>query len=176
MAAPPAAIDALLQSFLSERAGRNLSAFTLRNYRSDLGGFFAHLTGRGVEPLAAGRADLRAYLARLLGEGVATASVTRKVSTVRSFYRYLRTTGVLENDPFFGVRGPQRPKRLPEFLVPEDIHRLISAASASDPKSQRDRALLELLYAAGLRVSEVAALDLRDVNLRDREVRVRGKG
>src|SRR5436305_13707624 len=110
MAAPSVAIEALLQAFLDERSGRNLSSLTLRNYRSDLAGLFADLAGRNVDPLAAGRADLRRYLARLLGDGVAAASVTRKVSTIRSFYRYLRTAGILENDPFFGVRGPQRPK------------------------------------------------------------------
>src|ERR1043165_2550591 len=106
----PANLEALLEKFLTDRTGRNLSPLTLRNYRSDLGGFFAFLGERGVEPLAAGRSHLRAYLARLLGDGVAGASVVRKLSTIRSFYRFLRMSGFLENDPFFGVRGPQRPK------------------------------------------------------------------
>src|SRR5437762_4904849 len=170
MAAPPVAIEALLQAFLDERSGRNLSSLTLRNYRSDLGAFFADLAARRVDPLAAGRADLRRYLARLLGDGVAAASVSRKVSTIRSFYRYLRVTGVLETDPFFGVSGPPRPKRLPDFLTPEDLRRLIQAAEGSEPRDRRDRALLELLYGAGLRVSEIAVLVLGQINLRDREV------
>jgi site-specific recombinase XerD len=172
----PASVDALLERFLSEREGRNLSPLTLRNYRSDLAGFFADLATREVDPLAAGRVDLRRYLARLLGAGTAPASVSRKVSTIRSFYRHLRVTGVLEADPFFGVSGPPRPKRLPDFLTAEDISRLILAAEGSEPRERRDRALLELLYGAGLRVSEIAALDLGQINLRDREVLVRGKG
>jgi integrase/recombinase XerC len=171
-----APIDELLERFLTGRDGRNLSPLTLRNYRSDLTAFLADLAGREVDALNAGRADLRRYLARLLGDGVAPASVSRKVSTIRSFYRYLRTTGVLETDPFFGVRGPQRPKRLPDFLTPEDMARLIQAADGPDPRGLRDRALLEVLYGAGLRVSEIAGADVRDINLRDREVRVRGKG
>src|SRR5215510_7923632 len=127
-AANASAIDALLERFLSQRQGRNLSPLTLRNYRSDLGDFFTALADRKVQPLEAGRTDLRRYLARLLSDGIAPASVTRKVSTIRTFYRFLRTEKVLETDPFFGVTGPARPRRLPQFLVPGDIDRLIQAA------------------------------------------------
>jgi integrase/recombinase XerC len=167
----------LLEKYLSERAAaRNLSRYTVRNYRTDLTGFFESLAERKVAPLEATRSDLRGYLARLISDGIATASITRKVSTVRGFYKYLRAEGVLENDPFYGVNGPRKPKRLPRFLSPEEVAQLMSAASGSEPLHLRDRALLELLYAAGLRVSEVAGLDLSDVDLRDRVVRIRGKG
>jgi site-specific recombinase XerD len=179
---PPAAareITALLRSYLDARgAARNLSAYTLRNYEADLGHFFDALDDWGVDGLRAARGDLRRYLALLLQRGTAPASVTRKVSTIRSFYRWLRTEGILETDPFFGVSGPRPPRRLPIVLSASDIERLISSADGPEPEPAdlRDRALLELLYAAGLRVSEAAALALTDVDLRDRSVRVRGKG
>jgi len=172
----PDSVNGLVERFLSERQGRNLSSLTLRNYRSDLAGFLSDLEARKVDPLAAGRSDLRRYLSRLLGDGIAPASVSRKVSTIRSFYRFLRVVGVLETDPFFGVRGPQRPKRLPGFLTAEDVTRLIQAADDPSSRGLRDRAVLELLYGAGLRVSEISGIDIDDVDLRDREVRVRGKG
>ncbi len=102
--------------------------------------------------------------------------MTRKVSTVRGFYRYLHAAAVLERDPFFGVTGPPAPKRLPDVLTPGDVVRLIEAAEGPRPSGLRDRALLELIYAAGLRVSEAAGLDVAAVDLRQRTVRVRGKG
>lgn len=178
----PPAVDtrarALLDQYLLRRsAARNLSAYTLRNYRQDLGGFLEALAGWQVEPLAAGRTDLRRYLAVQQGNGTAVASIRRKVSTIRGFYKWLRAEGVLENDPFYGVQGPRAPKRLPHVLNAGDIDRMIGAASrGSEPQDLRDRALLELLYAAGLRVSEIAGLDLQDVDLRQATVRVRGKG
>jgi site-specific recombinase XerD len=104
------------------------------------------------------------------------ASVRRKVSTIRSFYRWLRTEDILNADPFFGVTGPKPPRRLPDILQPSDIDRLIAAVDGSEPGDLRDRALLELLYAAGLRVSEAVSLDVPELDLRDRTVRVRGKG
>jgi site-specific recombinase XerD len=179
VAAPaiPARTEQLLEKYLTERgATRNLSTYTLRNYTADLTAFFADLASRKVDPLEASRGDLRRYLARLLGEGMASASVTRKVSTIRGFYKYLRAEGVLENDPFYGVKGPQKPRRLPKFLAPEEVARLIAAADENDSAGLRDRAIVELLYAAGLRVSEVSGLDTGDIDLRDRAVRVRGKG
>ena len=136
----------------------------------------AALAGWEVEVLKAGRPDLRRYLALLLGEGVATASVRRKVSTIRSFYRWLRSEGALDNDPFFGVTGPKAGRRLPDILSAGDIDRLIAAADGDEPANLRDRALMELLYAAGLRVSELASLDVPEVDLREDTVRVRGKG
>jgi site-specific recombinase XerD len=173
----PPDIAALLDRYLRERgAARNLSPYTLRNYATDLGQFLETLTEWRIAPLQAKRTDLRRYLALLMGQGVAAASVTRKVSTVRSFYRWLRAERVLENDPFFGVTGPKAPRRLPGVLSPQDLDRLIGAANGHEPADLRDRALLELLYGAGLRVSEAAALDVAHADLREQTVRVRGKG
>jgi site-specific recombinase XerD len=167
----------LLESYLTARGtARNLSSYTLRNYRTDLEHFLYALAGWQIEPAAAQRTDLRRYLAELLGRGIANASVRRKVSTIRSFYKWLRQEGRLENDPFYGVTGPKAAKRLPDILTTEDIDRMAAAADGKEPADLRDRALIELLYAAGLRVSEVASLDVAELDLRDRSVRVHGKG
>jgi site-specific recombinase XerD len=112
----------------------------------------------------------------LLGQGTALASVRRKVSTIRGFYKWLRSESIIDNDPFYGVTGPKAGRRLPDILSPQDIDRMIAAADGQDAASLRDRALMELLYAAGLRVSELAGLDTSDVDLRDGSVRVLGKG
>ncbi len=168
---------ALLERYLTQRgAARNLSSYTLRNYRTDLEDFLLALAGWEIDLLSAGRSDLRRYLAVQQASGIAPASVRRKVSTIRSFYRWLRIEGELENDPFYGVQGPKTPRRLPHVLSSGDIDRLIAAADETQPAGLRDRALMELLYAAGLRVSEVAGLDVRDVDLRQATVRVKGKG
>jgi site-specific recombinase XerD len=167
----------LLDRYLRERgAARNLSAYTLRNYATDLGHFLEVLNAWRVVPLAAKRTDLRRYLALLMADDVAPASLTRKVSTIRSFYRWLRSEGFLDTDPFFGVAGPKAPKRLPGVLSPEEVDRMLGAADGHEPADLRDGALLELLYAAGLRVSEIAALDMGELDLREQTVRVHGKG
>jgi site-specific recombinase XerD len=171
------AFDELLAGFLRQRRlARNLSPYTERNYTTDLRAFAAALDERKVELLAAGRTDLRRYLADLMEAGTAPASITRKLSTIRSFYRYLRQAGLLDNDPFYGVKGPNRPRRLPHFLSVEEVTSLIGAADGKEPADLRDRAMLELLYGAGLRVSEIAGLDVTQIDLHDRTVRVRGKG
>jgi site-specific recombinase XerD len=167
----------LLARYLRERgAARNLSSYTLRNYGTDLEHFLLALAGWQIDPLNAQRTDLRRYLAVLLGNGVADGSVRRKVSTIRSFYKWLRAAELLQNDPFFGVTGPKAGRRLPDILTSEDIDSMIKAADGDEPADLRDRALMELLYAAGLRISEVASLDAGELDVRDRSVRVHGKG
>jgi site-specific recombinase XerD len=169
--------DALLDRYLaSVGARKNLSSFTLRNYTTDLQHFFGFLGehDRGVPSVD--KLLLREYLHSLMAAGVASASITRKVSTLRSFYRFLRLEGVTANDPMLGVRGPRRERRLPRFLAQAQIDTLIAAADGDKPNELRDRAILELLYAAGLRVSEVVGLDVRDADPDERTARVLGKG
>ncbi len=167
----------LLDSYLELRGkARNLSGYTLRNYRTDLEHFLYALAGWETDLMKVQRTDLRRYLAVLLGNGVANASVRRKVSTIRSFYKWLRQEELLAVDPFFGVTGPKEGLRLPDILSSEDIEKMAAAADGKEPAGLRDRALIELLYAAGLRVSEVASLDVTEMDVRDRSVRVQGKG
>ncbi|HZP58160.1 MAG TPA: site-specific tyrosine recombinase/integron integrase [Dehalococcoidia bacterium] len=175
--APDARVEALLQRYLSVlRAERNLSAYTCRNYETDLRHLLGWLAAQDADPLRLGRPQFRAYLASMLEAGTAQGSISRRVSTARSFYRWLRLEGVMADDPLANVRGPKQARRLPHVLSVEDITALIAAADGDKPADLRDRALLELMYASGLRVSEAAALDLPHVDLAQRTVRVHGKG
>jgi tyrosine recombinase XerC len=169
-------MDSLLDSYRQHLQGRNLSPYTIRNYLSDLSHFLQFLQEEALSLQTLSRQAFRHYLARLSQDGVAPASIARKVSTIRTFLRFLVQEGHLEHDPLSGVRGPKRPRRLPAYLSPEQVTALIEAASGASPGELRDRALLELLYACGLRVSEVTGLDVGDVDLLEGIARVRGKG
>jgi tyrosine recombinase XerC len=169
-------MHSLLDSYRQHLQGRNLSPYTIRNYLSDLSHFLQFLQEEALSLQTLSRQAFRHYLARLSQDGVAPASIARKVSTIRTFLRFLVQEGHLEHDPLSGVRGPKRPRRLPAYLSPEQVTALIEAASGASPGELRDRALLELLYACGLRVSEVTGLDVGDVDLAEGIARVRGKG
>ncbi|MQC17641.1 MAG: tyrosine recombinase XerC [Chloroflexi bacterium] len=187
--APPAplprasreALDAYLATLAEVR---RRSAHTLRNYRHDLEGFLRFLAERGTPFDEAGRSDGRSYLFALRSASVAEGSVKRIATTIRGFYGWLDSE--LDNDGFtlknepgdsmLRLRFPRQTKRLPKFLSTDEADRLLHSADGDDPRSLRDRAILELLYGAGLRVSEVANLDARDVDLANRQVRVTGKG
>ncbi len=157
-------------------AERNLSPYTVRNYGNDLRQFLAFLAGQGLEVAEVTRQDFRLYLALLHQRGTAPASIARKVSTVRSFYRFLVREGHLTSSPLEQVRGPRRPRRLPSYLTYEHVASLIEAADDDSPQGLRDRALLELVYAAGVRLSEVVGLDVDDLDLAEATARVMGKG
>ena len=167
----------LLDTYLiAQKARKNLSDYTLRNYANDLRQFFDYLDEgrRGLRTVD--RLLVREYLSSLVASGLANGSVSRKVSTLRVFYRYLRNEDVLDADPMLGVRGPKKEQRLPRFLTQGEIETLINAADKETPQGLRDRAILELLYAAGLRVSEVVGVEVANVDLDDQTARVFGKG
>lgn len=171
--------ESLLQEYLQVlRSERNRSPYTLRNYATDLRAYFSFLAGEGLDLLTTDRHTIRAYLASLADAGFAPASVARKVSTIKSFYRYLLQRGAVRANPCAAVRGPKRPRRLPRFLDEEEITALVSAPDTDSPQGLRNRALLELLYAAGTRVSEVVGLNTSDVRAGEEGgmLRVRGKG
>jgi integrase/recombinase XerC len=156
---------------------RSISPYTVRNYASDVKGFLDFLhEHRVASPDKVSRSTLRLYLGSLHDKSTSRASISRKVSALRSFYRYLRREKLVDADPLLTLSGPKKEKRLPTFLTHEEMARLIEAPNASTPQGLRDRAILELLYAAGLRVSEIAALDLNDIDLGPRQARVWGKG
>ena len=176
-ALPTNAHEELLRRYVMFlRAERNLSAFTLRNYENDLHHLFAWLGEQDCDPLAITRLRFRAYLASMVEAGVARGSVVRRTSTARSFYRWLRLQGLMQDDPLANVRGPKQGRRLPHVLGVEDITALIAAADGDRPADLRDRALLELMYACGLRVSEAASADVPLLDLEQRTLLVRGKG
>jgi len=158
-------------------AERNMSAYTVRNYTTDLLDFFNFLRGNGIGSLKdVDRLTLRDYLSHLMKQGLVKASIARKLSAIRSFYRYLLQEGLVSTSPVATTSSPKLDKRLPSFLTIEEVGRLLEAPDLSTPQGQRDRALLELLYASGLRVSELVRLNLEQINLDTREIRVWGKG
>jgi len=171
-------MEALIEDYVRYlTAERNLSPYTLRNYRADLRDFGRYLEAEErLGPLDVDRQSFRRYLGRLHEAGTALASVRRKVSTIHTFYRYLVVQGALERDPLLGVSSPKRERRLPQILSKDHLTAIIEAADSADPQGLRDRAILELIYAAGLRLAEVVGLDVPGADLRERLVRVRGKG
>jgi len=158
-------------------AERNASPYTIRNYTTDLLGFFNFLRTKGVNSLKEiDRSVLRDYLSHLMGQGIVKASIARKLSAIRSFYRYLLREGMISTSPVATTSSPKLDRRLPSFLTKEEVVQLLQAADLTTPQGQRDRALLELLYAAGLRVSELVRLNVEHVSLESYEIRVWGKG
>lgn len=167
----------LIARYLADlQAERGLSTYTLRNYRSDLESFVVALERLGAQALTVTRASFRAYLADMQEQGVARASVARRISTVHTFYRWLRREGILAHDPLEGVRPPHRERRLPKFVAAERIAPMLEAPVLGTPAGLRDRAILELLYASGVRVSELVGLDVSALDLDQWTLRVAGKG
>jgi integrase/recombinase XerD len=182
--APPAdgGVGGLMLDFVAYlEFERGLSRNTLEAYRSDLLQLGAFLGRRGVDVLAVEHADLSAFLTDLAAgtEGrppVAPATLQRKAACLRSFYRHLRREGLLDRDPTADLRAPRKKQRLPQVLTRDEVARLLAAPKGADPAALRDRALLELMYACGLRASEATGLDVRDVDLTLAVLRARGKG
>jgi integrase/recombinase XerC len=174
----------LIEDFLEHSSlERNLSPHTLRAYRGDLERFLVFLARDylNVEPAAVAVADVepaavRAFLAAMTRDGLARSSQGRTLSAVRSLFRFACLTGRIGANPAAGVRTPKKDKTLPRHLRPGEVERVLEAPSADLPLDRRDRALLELLYATGLRVGELVSLDWRDLDLGARVLRVVGKG
>jgi integrase/recombinase XerC len=158
-------------------AERNASRYTVRNYTNDLLEFFDFAREKEVKSLKeVNKQTLRGYLAHLMSRGFAKSSIARKLSAIRSFYRYLLREEMVSVSPAATTVSPKLDRRLPSFLTVEEAKRLVEAPDLSQPQGQRDRALLELLYAAGLRISELVNMNVEQVNLATNEIRVWGKG
>ena len=159
------------------RAEKDLAHLTIRNYKADLQPLYDYMRLKNIEDMPAlDRKTLRGYLAWLTELGYVRHSVSRKLSTLRSFLKWMSSKGIIEGDPL-PKRGVMRvPKKLPRFLSQEQAGRLMDAPDTTKPTGLRDHALLEVIYGAGLRVSEASNLRVTDLNLSTREVRVKGKG
>jgi integrase/recombinase XerC len=173
----------LLKSFLQHlELNRNASVHTVRAYDSDLTQFvdaLARAKGRKVSELAPADIDadgIRDFLGELHSRGNSRASAARKLTAVRTFCRYLRREGLIQDDPSAVVGAPKQEKKLPAHLEIGEMEKLLQMPDTSAPLGRRDRAILELFYASGLRLSELVGLDLDDLNLSSRMVRVFGKG
>jgi integrase/recombinase XerD len=180
-AAPVAArgSEPLILDFLAYlELERGLSRNTLEAYRVDLLQCGEFLDRQGLGWAGAGHGDLAAFLSELASAPPqkAPATLGRKVACLRSFYRHLRREGIIEHDPTAELRGPRKTQRLPRVLSREEVARLLREPKGSEPLALRDRALLEVMYACGLRVSEAIGLELTDIDLDERMLRARGKG
>jgi integrase/recombinase XerC len=156
---------------------RNASAHTLRSYRTDLTEFQRFLHGRGVPGLAAADTRaVRAWLAALHARGLEPSSVGRKLAALRSCFRFLVRRGVVERNPARELTGPRQPRKLVTFLPIDEATELVEGRALGGAARERDLAILELLYASGLRVSEVSGLDVDALDQAEHTVRVLGKG
>jgi integrase/recombinase XerC len=172
-----------LAEFLDHlRLNENASAHTVRAYDSDLSQFItfvaAHLNRRRPDLAASdfNHLNIRAFLGELHKRGNSRASAARKLAAIRTFGKYLRREGAIDGDPAALVGTPKREERLPAHLGESEMSRLLEMPDTSSPLGRRDRAILELFYASGLRLSELVGVGLEDVNLSSRVVRVLGKG
>ncbi|MGH2428029.1 MAG: tyrosine recombinase XerC [Candidatus Limnocylindria bacterium] len=181
-AAPRLAPDAAraLEGFLAQLRGRNASPGTVTEYRRNNLEYLAFLADRGIDWRRPDRSTVRAYLAALAERGLAPSSVGGRLAAVRSMYRNALRHGEIDADPLAGVRAPRRPARLPRVLSVKEAEQLVTAptrGAARDPAlARRDAAILELLYATGMRISELAGLTLDRLDLSRRRLRVIGKG
>ena len=157
---------------------RNSSEMTIKSYREDLGILIEYLedVGHSLAPDSITPLDLRRYVAALHDAGYAKTSISRRLACMRSFFKFAQREGVCQTNPAKPLRNPRRERKLPHFLTGQEIGKLLIAPPATTPMGLRDRALLETLYSAGLRVSELVGIDIDDLDLEDGIVRVRGKG
>jgi integrase/recombinase XerC len=179
------AMDELIERYVAYlQYERNASPHTVRNYRSDLLQFRDYLAqGRATAAVDVRSVDalrIRGFLGVLFAKQEKKSSIARKLSAVRAFFKFLRREGVLPENPSTLVSTPKQDKTLPRIMTEEEMNnfldRVAEASKSGDPAMRRDRAMLELLYASGLRVSELVGLELRSVNFGDGMVLVRGKG
>ncbi|HEV8696512.1 MAG TPA: tyrosine recombinase XerC [Candidatus Limnocylindrales bacterium] len=179
-----------LDRFLRSLAARDASEHTIRAYRTAVGTYLGWLKERGIDWARPARPDLRAYLARL-GDGATRSTVAQRLAAIRSFHRWAAREGLAPGDPWGAIATPRLPRRLPRVLEVDQVGRLLAVVEAELAAAEtarpdrvalatalalRDRALVETAYAAGLRISELAAADLASVDLRRGEIRVIGKG
>ena len=171
------AIDRFLQYL---RVERNASAYTTKSYREDLTALADYLSearaNQCPEPAEVTVLELRGYVAALHESGYSSATIARRLASLRSFFRFGQREGWTRTNPAKPLRNPRRGRSLPHFLTAGDIGRLLAAPPPGEPRGLRDRAILETMYSAGLRVSELVALRDGDLDFAAGILRVRGKG
>jgi integrase/recombinase XerC len=172
--------DALSEYLRHLALEKDASAHTIKSYREDLTQalefFRQRMPGQRLKPTDLSTRLLRGYLAWLHEQGYAKTTTARRIAALRSWCRFLCRQGILATNPADGLRGPRQDKKLPHFLSEKDLQRLLESPPADAPLGLRDRSILETLYSAGLRVSELTGLNLEDVDLDTGMATVRGKG
>jgi integrase/recombinase XerD len=154
---------------------RGLAANTVEAYKRDVNDFLVFLRSRKVEPAKVDRDEVRKYLQHLYGH-LSTRSIMRKIVSLRSFYRFLLLDGFVSHDPTETLESPQTWRTLPKYLTEQEVEQLLQQPDLTDPRGLRDRAMLEVLYATGLRVSELVRIRKNEINLEGGFLRAFGKG
>ena len=158
---------------------KNASDLTIKSYREDLMDMADFLTDEGsrsVAPRDVSPNDLRGYVTALHEAGYARSSISRKLASLRSFYRFAQRQEMVDSNPAKPLRNPRSGRKLPHFLTGDEIRSLLAAPDASAEMGLRDSAILEVIYSAGLRVSELVGMNDRDIDFEEGVVRIRGKG
>lgn len=167
-------MERYIEDFIrSLKAERDISRHTEKAYINDLQEF---ITFVDKSPQDIDNLDIRTFLASLHQKKLKKTSISRKLASIRSFFKYLHREGVVRKNPARLVSSPRLPKTLPRFLSIDDVFSLMDAPKGETFKTTRDKAILELLYSSGLRVSELASLDMADLDIKEGLVRVKGKG
>ena len=171
-----------IAQFMAELVRRIVSEMTVQSYSSDLRDFIEYLSPPGEQPPDAAQIDLlilREYLAAQYDRGLQAVSIRRRIAAIRALFRFLTKEGLLGANPARLLRTPKTPQKLPQVITAEQANGIIEGsldAKFERPHPKRDRAILELLYGCGVRVSELAGLDLQDLDMQEHWLRVRGKG
>lgn len=170
-------MDKLFDEFIYDLDNdRGLSRNTLESYGRDLKQFFAYLKSNNLSVTGINKTNIIAYLMFLQKSGKATSSISRSLASLRSFYQFLSYNKYIEKDPTMNLESPKIEKKLPQILTMDEVELLLKQPNKSDPKGNRDQCMLELLYATGIRVSELVAMNIDDVNLNMGFVRCAGHG
>lgn len=173
-------MDQALADFLRHLAlEKNASAYTVKSYREDLTQAMTFFRERGSATLRPEQINtrlLRTFVAWLHDQGYARTTISRRIAAVRSWCRFMCRQGMMDKNPADGLRGPKLDRKLPHFLNRSDVDRLLAAPGGDNGLALRDRAILETLYSAGLRVSELVGLEIADIDLAEGVATVRGKG
>ena len=171
-----------LKDFLQHLRRRDVSRHTVTAYENDVATFLkhtSHIRQKPVDALTAADVDafaIRAFLGELHKQRISATSSARKLSAIRTFVKFLRREDLIQDDPSALVAAPRKPETIPAHLTIDEMSKLLEMPDSSNPLGRRDRAILELFYASGLRLSELVGLGIEDVNLSGRMVRVLGKG
>lgn len=170
-------MDKLFDEFLYDLDNdKGLSKNTLESYGRDLKQFFDYASSVNISITNINKTNIIAYLMFLQKNGKATSSISRSLAALRSFYHFLSSNGYIEKDPTLNLESPKIVKKLPQILSIKEVELLLNQPDKNDPKGNRDQCMLELLYATGIRVSELVSMNLDDVNLGMGFVRCGGSG
>lgn len=153
---------------------RNFSSHTVKAYYSDVLSFLVWLNEEAVETVT--YKTIREFLLFIQKFNYSKTTTARKIASIRTFYRYLYRERIIESNPALGIHSPKRGKTLPNFLTEQEIEQILNNIKIETPAGYRNRTILELLYATGMRISELSGLNFCDLNLENNEIRVLGKG